>query len=164
MNDAQDKKRNPLVGFAAMGATGLLLFAACSGGDSETTTAPAPAKTAEAVAACTALTEDEVARIVAEEDGEAPNYKGSPDFQLAGTARYSTDSDIFPELWVLHGEDGRTYTFATDPNGMLVGADAQTRKAWVWGEALTDTDSPVGRAIEEALDTADLDCTPEWAA
>jgi hypothetical protein len=157
------KKINPLVGFAAIGVTGLLMFAACSGdSDSSTATQAAPSAPAETTAACTVLTEEEVARIVEEEEGDDPNYTGSGTFALAGTARYSTDSDIFPELWVLYGEDGRTYTFATDPNGMLMGADGPTRKAWVWGSALTSTDSPVGRAIEEAVSSADTDCTPEW--
>ncbi|MGA7097619.1 MAG: hypothetical protein WB245_08640, partial [Acidimicrobiia bacterium] len=86
------------------------------------------------------------------------SWEGDGTLTVEATAKTATSGgDTFTENWYLKGSapgvDNQIFVFATEPNGLLTGADSLTRQFFGWG-ADAEPDSPIAREAQAALDAA----------
>ena len=86
---------------------------------------------AEGEASCPALSAAETEQLV-------DSWTGNGELTVEATAKTETDgSDLFSEIWYLQGSapgiGSQVFAFATDPGGLLVGAESVTREFFEWG-------------------------------
>ncbi len=116
-----------------------------------TTAAPASAPSAQ----CTPLTEEEIASLVGEGN---ENWKGTGTVNVTSAAKTPTTGTDFTNIVYLNTDQGN-FVFALDgddvdnPDGLLVGADENTRASWTWGDAASP-DSPIATMAAEAVSAA----------
>lgn len=86
------------------------------------------------------------------------SWEGDGTLTVEATGRTPTSGgDTFTEIWYLQGSapgvDHQIFVFATEPNGLLAGADSLTRQFFGWG-ADAEPDSPLAHEAQSALDAA----------
>ncbi|MEX2251468.1 MAG: DUF2510 domain-containing protein [Acidimicrobiia bacterium] len=100
---------------------------------------------------CSALTASQIATLT---DG----WTGNGNLTVVSTGKASTSgSEMFSQIWYLEGSapgiENTVFAFATDPGGLVVGADSVTREFSSWGAAAS-SDSPAAQQARMALNAA----------